>query len=125
MTPSSELPTLTDEQLEVLRRFAVFDAGIEDVRRSLAGVFEFNLEPEVRTSSGHFRVPEPGVLITRDHISGALEQKRLGLMNERDLVYWATMILLNDAYEIDPEDEDFVADWLNDISYNLDPTNLR
>jgi hypothetical protein len=44
-------------------------------------------------------------------------------MTESDLVYWATMILLNDAYEIDPEDEDFIADWLNDISYNLDLTN--
>jgi hypothetical protein len=123
MTPNNELPTLTEEQLEVLRRFASLDASLEDVRRSLAGVFEFNLEPEVRTSSSHFRVPEPGVLITRDTISRALEHKRLGLMSERDLVYWATMILLNDAYEIDPTDEDFVADWLNDISYNLDPTN--
>ena len=46
-------------------------------------------------------------------------------MTESDLVYWATMILLNDAYEIDPEDEDFIADWLNDISYNLDLTNLQ
>jgi hypothetical protein len=67
-------------------------------------------------------IPEPGVLVTRHHISKALEHKRVGLMSERDLVYWATMILLNDAYEIDPDDEDFIADWLNDISYSLDPT---
>lgn len=32
------------------------------------------------------------------------------------------MILLNDAYEIDPKDQDFVAEWLNDISYNLNPS---
>ena len=69
------------------------------------GLLEFNLEPETRTSSGHFKVPEPGVLITRDHISAALDQRRLGLMTESDLVYWATMILLNDAYEIDPQDD--------------------
>ena len=61
-------------------------------------------------------------MITRDHISRALEQKRLGLVSERDLVYWATMLLLNDAYELDPKDEDFVAEWLNDISYSLDAT---
>ncbi|WP_263368325.1 hypothetical protein [Edaphobacter bradus] len=91
-------------------------------RRSLAGIFKFNLEPEVRTASTHFRVPEPGIPITRDHISKALEHKRLGLISERALVYWATMLLLNDAYELDPKDEDFVAGWLNDISYNLDPT---
>lgn len=120
--PSNELPPLTREQLEVLRRFASLDAGIEEVRQSLSGIFEFQLEPELRTAKGHFKIPEPGVLITRDHISRALEHKRLGLITERDLVYWATMILLNDAFEIDPNDEDFVADWLNDISYNLDAT---
>jgi len=32
------------------------------------------------------------------------------------------MLLLNDAYELDPNDEDFLADWLNDISFNLDAT---
>jgi hypothetical protein len=32
------------------------------------------------------------------------------------------MLLLNDAYEPDPKDEDFVAEWLNDISYSLDAT---
>jgi len=107
----------------VLRRFASLEGvGVEDVLRSLDGVFECDLQPEKRTASSHFRTPEPGVLINRDHISKALEQKRLGLISERELVYWATMLLLNDAYEIDPTDEDFVAEWLNDISYSLDPT---
>jgi hypothetical protein len=120
MTPRTELPVLMPEQLQVLRRFASLEVGVEEVRHALAGVFEFDLEPERRTASVHFRVPEPGIAITRDHISKALEQKRLGLISERELVYWATMLLLNDAYVPDPEDEDFVAEWLNDISYSLD-----
>jgi hypothetical protein len=117
-----DLATLTSEQLETLRRFALLQVGIEDVRRSLAGVFEFDLSPELRTAATNFRVPEPGVVITRDHVCRALEQKRLGLISERELVYWATMLLLNDAYELDPSDEDFLADWLNDISFSLDAT---
>ena len=117
-----DLPMLTPEQLETLRRFALLQVGVEDVRRSLAGVFEFDLSPELRTAATKFRVPEPGVTITRDHVSRALEQKRLGLISERELVYWATMLLLNDAYELDPKDEDFLADWLNNISLNLDAT---
>jgi hypothetical protein len=120
MTQEAELPHLTPEQISVLRRFAAFEAGLDEVRNSLAGVFEFNLEPEQRTASGHFRVPEPGIAITRGHLSKALEQKRLGLISERDLVFWATILLLNDAYVLDPQDEDFIAEWLNDISYNLD-----
>jgi hypothetical protein len=35
-------------------------------------------------------------------------------------VYWATILLVNDAYVLDPGDEDLIADWLNDISFNLD-----
>ena len=122
LTSNSEIPRLTSEQLQVLRDYASLEVGVEDVRRSLSGVFEFDLQPEKRTASTSFRVPEPGVLVTRDHISNALEQKRRGLISERELVYWATMLLLNDAYELDPNDEDFVAEWLNDISYSLDAT---
>ena len=68
---------------------------------------------------GRFRMPEPGIVITREHISNALERKRFGLISERDLVHWATILLLNDAYVLDPGDEDLIADWLNDISLNL------
>ena len=124
----SELPALTAEQLEVLRRFALFEAGLDDLRASLAGVWEIEFEsglesagPEklMRIASGHFRVPEPGILITREHIANALERKRFELITERDLVVWATVLLLNDAYALDPSDEDLIAEWLNDISFNL------
>lgn len=104
----------------MLRRFASFEAGVEDVRDTLAGVFEFDLETEHKTATTSFRMPEPGIVITRDHIARALEQKRLGLISERDLVHWATILLLNDAYVLDPGDEDLIADWLNDISVHLD-----
>jgi hypothetical protein len=121
MTPNEPLP-LTDEQVAVLARYLRLDVGLDEVRRVLSGVFEFSLEPETRSASMRFRVPEPGILVARTHISNALEQKRLGLISEKDLTYWATFILLNEAYELDPPDEDFIADWLNDMSYNLDPT---
>ena len=65
-------------------------------------------------------MPEPGIIINREHISNALERKRFGLITERDLVHWATIILLNDAYVFDPGDEDLISEWLNDMSLNLD-----
>jgi hypothetical protein len=34
-------------------------------------------------------------------------------------VVWATVLLLNDAYVLDPHDEDLIAEWLNDISITL------
>jgi hypothetical protein len=123
----SQLPSLTLDQMEVLRRFALFETSAEEMRRSLAGVFDFNFDKKVpegsslyRTANTHFRVPEPGILITRKHIENALELKRFDLITERDLVVWATVLLMNDAYALDPADEDLIADWLNDISFNLD-----
>jgi hypothetical protein len=122
----SQLPSLTLGQLEALRKFALFEIGVDEMRRSLAGVFEFDLEPKAPaddslfcTSKTHFRVPEPGIVITREHIANALERKRFELITERDLVVWATVLLMNDAYALDPADEDLIADWLNDISLNL------
>jgi len=115
MEQEPELPPLTEEQLDTLRRFALFEVGLDETRRSLAGVFDFDFEiarkPPTgialeRSSSVHFRIPEPGIVITREHISNALERKRFGLISERDLVYWATMLLHNDAYVFDPGDED-------------------
>ncbi len=124
----SHLPPLTATQLDVLRRFALFDAGIEELRRVLAGVFDFDFRYELqsvgslswrRSASGRFRLPEPGIVITREHIANALERRRFDLISERDLAEWATILLANDAYVLDPADEDLIAEWLNDISVNL------
>jgi hypothetical protein len=125
----SELPALTAEQLEMLRRFALFKASLDELRASLAGLFDIDFATApmspgkwatMRTAFTKFRVPEPGIVITREHIANALERKRFELITERDLVVWATVLLLNDAYALDPGDEDLIADWLNDISFNLD-----
>lgn len=96
---------------------------------SLKGIFEIDFETKRKTEDGfaqrrtancHFHLPEPGIVITRAHIANALEKKRMEIISERDLVYWATILLLNDAYVLDPGDEDLIAEWLNDISLHLD-----
>jgi hypothetical protein len=129
LTEESHLPPLTPDQMEVLRRFALFEADVEEMQHSLGGLFDMNLQAKLKSIEAyallrpvatHFRVPEPGILITREHIENALERKRFGLISERDLVVWATVLLMNDAYALDPADEDLIADWLNDISLNLD-----
>ena len=57
------------------------------------------------------------VLLSR--IANALERRRFALVSESDLAEWATILLINDAYVLDPADEDLIAEWLNDISINL------
>ncbi|HWR14142.1 MAG TPA: hypothetical protein VN577_04910 [Terriglobales bacterium] len=121
--PKTEPPPLTAEQRRALEQYASFEVGLDEVRHTLRAVMEFNFEAEKRWLNTHFLVPEPGIPITREHIACALSKKREGLITEKDLVYWATMLLMNEAYEFDQKDVDFIADWLNDISYDLDPTD--
>ena len=129
MEPESQQLPLSDEQMDVLRRYALFDVGLDEMLRSLEGAFDIDFEEneetvsvttQRRSANNRFPIPEPGIVITREHISNALERKRFELVSERDLVYWATVLLLNDAYVFDPGDEDLIAEWLNDISFNLD-----
>ena len=39
------------------------------------------------------------------------------MATENDQMVWATVILLSEAYEIDPADEDWIADELNTMSW--------
>lgn len=127
MIQESQLPPLTATQLDALRRFALFEIDTDELRRALTGLFEVHLELQPvggalrrRSAAGRFRLPEPGIVITREHIQNALDRRRFELISERELAAWATILLMNDAYVLDPADEDLIAEWLNDISVNLD-----
>ena len=115
---NSELPSLSSEQMDFLKRFVLLEARMEDIREVLDGVFDFDFIGQSRIASTRFRVPEPGVLVTRNHILHAVERRKLGTLSEQELIFWATMLLLNDAFELDPNDQDFVAEWLNEVSFN-------
>jgi hypothetical protein len=120
MIDETQLPYLTAHQQDVLRRFAWMEATVEELRSAMTGVFEFELQRGQRAARTWFRMPEPGIAITRRHLEHALTRKRERKIEERDLVEWATLLLLNDAYVLDPGDEDLIAEWLNDISLHLD-----
>ena len=120
MIDETQLPYLTAHQQDCLRRFAWMEVSVEELRTAMTGVFEFELQRGHRAAKTWFRMPEPGIAITRRHLENALNRKREGKIGERDLVEWATVLLLNDAYVLDPGDEDLIAEWLNDISLHLD-----
>lgn len=88
----------------------------------MSPVMDFDFDAEKRWLNSRFLVPSCGIRVTRHHLDSALSKKREGIIGERDLVDWATMILMNSAYELDPKDEQLIADWLNDISFDLNPS---
>jgi hypothetical protein len=116
-TYDPKLPKLTSAQISVLEEYAHLKICLDDVYFALKGIFEISFERGDEWMKQHFLIPEPRITITREHLHSAVEKKRSGQVEENDLVYWAMMLLMCDAYEFDSKDEDFIGDSLADISY--------
>lgn len=116
---------LTEKELRCLEQFARFEISLRQLRLCLRRVLKFDFDAKAnkgtRTMETNFLVPEPGVLITRQDIDTALTKKERGELTAQQLIEWATMLLLNDAYEFDEKDEDFIAERLNGISFGTAP----
>lgn len=119
----SKLRHLTSDEIRCFRAFADFNLSLEQMQSCLGDLiaFDFAAKQGKRWLENRFVAPEPGVLITKRHIEHALDLRRKGKINERQLVEWATILLLAQAYDYDAQDEDFIAQWLNDISFELSP----
>lgn len=59
------------------------------------------------------------IQVSRRHLEAALAKTRTGELSERDLVNWATMILINDAFFWSGEDADLVGRWICELSLDL------
>ena len=93
-----EQPPLTDQRLDVLRRFALLEVSRKDMLRSLAGALDINFDPKedpnkrCRVASlgkQPFPISEPGIVITREHIS-TRSSISASKVSERT-GYWATI----------------------------------
>jgi hypothetical protein len=82
-----------------------------------------NLARRIAENGARQLCPERRVRITAQHVENALAKRRSVQISERDLVDWATMILINDAFYWEPEDAEIVAAWVNSISFDLVPEN--
>ena len=116
---------LNEQELKCLERFAVFEISLDQLRFCLQEVMQFDFDADAhegkRWMETNFIAPEPAVLITKRLLEDALTKKRNGEITDRQLIEWATMILHNHAYELDEKDEDLLAEWLNEISFDLRP----
>src|SRR5437764_15441102 len=114
---------LTEQELKCLEEFAVFEVSLDQVRFCLRDVMKFGFDADgsegERWMEQNFVAPEPGLPITKWHIENALTKKRNLEISDKQLIEWETMLLMNHAYEFDKKNEDLIAEWLNDISFNL------
>ena len=95
-----------------------FELPIEVLRKVLAPLVTFALEEPgtqqtVTYSAGILKDP---VRVTRTDINSAIEKARTGEISQERLQQWASMLLLNDAFDWSGEDEDALSDMPADLS---------
>jgi len=113
-TPSRRAPT-RDER-KALEQFANLKISLEELQRRLGAMLAFNFGKEERQLTSYFLLLQPGVRIDKKHIQAAMEKHARAEISTEQLADWATMLLLNDAYDWQGSDEEEIASWLNDIS---------
>ena len=63
------------------------------------------------------------VRITPEHIEILFARRRRGEITDRQMVDWAHMTTINDAYYWEPEDAPVVAKWVNFLIFDFKPEN--
>ncbi len=99
-----------------LEQFARLEISREELQRRLGKMLEVNFAPEERRLTSYFLFAQPGVRIELENIQAAMDKHARGEISTEQLADWATMLLLNDAYDWQGPKEEQIADWLNDIS---------
>jgi hypothetical protein len=117
LTPSDKVRRqLTPEERDLLAQFARFEIGLEELTLKLRGMLELDFGSEERRFTSYFLLPEPGVRVEKEHINRALEKHWKGEVTDDELYRWATMLLLNEAYDWEGPDEDEIAEVLNELA---------
>ncbi len=99
-----------------MAKFARLEVSMEQLCEHLHGMLEVNFGPTERRLISYFLLPEPGVRVTKDDIRCVLDKQWKGEISERELSEWASMLMLNEAYDWSGPDEDEIADTLNELS---------
>ena len=108
---------LTRSEHRALEKFARLEISLEKLQRSLGKMLEFSFGEHERRLNSYFLFPRPGVRVELKYIKAAVDKNARGEITTEQLADWATMLLLNDAYDWEGgQDEDEIADWLNEIS---------
>ena len=107
---------LTSEEKELHFRFLRFEIPWAELFRDRHGVLEFNFTLNAGNFVANFLTPDPGVPVTLSDIDFAIAKYKIGEISKDGLASWATLLLLNDAFDWQDPDEDEVARRMNDLS---------
>jgi len=76
---------------------------------------EITFSPTLRRFTSHFELVEPPIWVSSADLDRAVLAYKSGAIDDAKLMRWATMLVLNDAYFWD-EDDESTADALHELS---------
>lgn len=124
-----ELRRLRDDERQSLVDFLHLRMGLGQLTSHLGGMIHTNFEGNPRTFCSFYLLPQPGVPIQKEDVTRALEAHTRGEISGEELRLWAAMLLLNEPYDFEGPDQDFVADLVNELAMIAPPDiwsqNLR
>jgi len=106
----------TSAERKALERFARLEISLAELKHSLGDMLDFSFGKEERRVTSYFLLVQPGVRVEKKYIDVAMDKHARGEISTEELSDWATMLLLNDAYDWQGAEEDEIASWLNEIS---------
>jgi hypothetical protein len=104
------------DERQALEKFARLEISLEELQRRLGKMLKFNFGKEERRLTSYFLLLQPGVCVEKKYIQAAMDKHARGEISTEQLADWATMLLLNDAYDWQGPEEEEIAGWLNEIS---------
>jgi len=105
----------TNQEREALVQFARLEISLEDLCSRLQGMLTIDFNSKERRLTSRLLDAEPGIQIEKQHVQHALEERTRGAITARQLSNWATMLIMNTAYDWEGLDEQ-VIDELNELA---------
>jgi hypothetical protein len=113
-----ERPELSEYQLDCLRSFLRFEFPIAALHSVLVPLITFKLDGPTTHQTVHYSagIPKNPIKVAPEDIGSAIERSKTGEIMHSQLQQWATMVLLNDAFDWSGEHEERIAEMLNALS---------
>lgn len=107
---------IRQDERKALAEFARLSISLSELYRHLDGMIELEFSESQRRFTSYYLLVEPGITVEKADIDRALTMRQNGSLSESDLILWATMLAINDAY-VWSEDDEEIPNALWDLSF--------
>ena len=106
---------ITEQERIAMEPFLKLQLSLDDLLLKLDWKLELDFLPNKRVLTSRLLPAEPPIPVARRDLERAISMRRSGQIDDRQIVRWATMIVLNDCF-LWGEADDQLTDMLHEIS---------